>query len=474
MRFLIVFSLLLVSCSPYSPKPPDAPLGSIPEAFSNTGLVSVKGAPIKLQWWREFNNVELNTLIENVLASNYSLKAAWKRLEQARALSRITGSQQFPQVNISPDASRTRTELKEVSAAQQARDTAYRNNFSLGSLLSFEIDLWKRIASETTASQLRAEASRADVENTALLLVGTTTEIWLRANELKSLMQLLYQQIEASKQLLELTELRFAVGKGSALDVLQQRQQLKATELDLPALQAQLDEALFQLAVLQGIVPNDQAVDLNGAFPALPDFPDVLTPADLLYTRPDLRSAMLRSQASEYDIAAAVANRFPKLALNLNYNFSAADVADLFTSEVGSIASNAVLPLIDGGRRRAVVDQSEAAAEELLYNYSELYLNALRDVEVALSKERNQKDLVEELDNQLKLAQKTLEESKSRYANGLSDYLQVIVSLQALQAIERRVISENRSLLVSRAQLYRAIGGSWTQRLEENNKVKST
>ena len=70
------------------------------------------------------------------------------------------------------------------------------------------------------------------------------------------------------------------------------------------------------------------------------------------------------------------------------------------------------------------------------------------------------------LEQQRALAQSTLDVSRARYANGQLDYLNVLIAVQSLQALERRLIGEQRALLAIRAELYRALGGRWTERLE--------
>ena len=62
--------------------------------------------------------------------------------------------------------------------------------------------------------------------------------------------------------------------------------------------------------------------------------------------------------------------------------------------------------------------------------FGRIYLEALQEVEVALVQEKYQKRLLARLSNELAIAQDTLRESRSRYINGLNDYLRVIVALQ--------------------------------------------
>jgi outer membrane protein TolC len=273
----------------------------------------------------------------------------------------------------------------------------------------------------------------------------------------------LQEQIQVSQSLLELTEVRFGVGAGSAVDVLQQRQQLEATQAEIPVVRSTLNTSYHQLAVLLGSTPG--SLDMlapDGRLPALPPFPQLGAPALLLMARPDLQAAQLRLQAADFRVAAAVAERLPRLVLDLSYEFSARSFATVFRQEVGSLVGNLVLPLIDGGRRRNQVLRQKAATQELLDRFGQAYLEALLEIEDALVRERFQVELIKNLENQISLAQATLQESQSRYVYGLINYLTVLIAVQSLQGLQRRMISENRGLLSNRARLYRALGGHWT------------
>ena len=51
-------------------------------------------------WWREFHSAELDQLIARGLSSNYTLKAAVSRIDQARASAQVTGAAQYPALNL--------------------------------------------------------------------------------------------------------------------------------------------------------------------------------------------------------------------------------------------------------------------------------------------------------------------------------------------------------------------------------------
>jgi NodT family efflux transporter outer membrane factor (OMF) lipoprotein len=420
-------------------------------------------------WWHDFDDSALTKSIETAFDSNLNLAAAWSRLAQVAELGAVVGSSRFPQVAVEAGASRSRLENSKATLTDGTIVdlTQYSSNYIVQNGLSYEVDLWGRITSQVRAQGYRIEASRADAENTALLIAGTMTELWFRAQEQQALLDLLEEQIGVNRTLLELTELRMSLGRGSAVDVLQQRQQLVATESEVPIVKNTLEQTQNQLAALLGKTPNEfDASSISGAMPALPKLPEMVAPLDLLETRPDLRASLSRIQAAEYDIAEAVADRFPTLRLGLSYDFSATRFADIFSQQLATIIGSTALPIVDGGRRRAEVRRRKAAVQELSSLFGQSYLDAIIELENALVQEKRQIELLSLLEKRIQISKATLDETRARYMNGLSDYLPVILALQARQNLERRQIVEQRALLVARSRLYRAIGGQWTDSLQ--------
>lgn len=457
--------LWIVGCSPFSISGQSGPALEVPAQFHQDNLPPQESVAYSgNRWWSKFGDNDLNTLIDTSISSNYSLQAMWKRLEATRALARVAAGERYPQINLSAGAARSRFDPGVADSGGGAltnTDAAiYQNQLFVQSGLSFELDLWRRISSTVNAQELRIDAAVADYENSSQLLAGTVTEIWFRACQQRALLKLLNQQIETSQTLLELTRLRFSAGRGNAIDVLQQQQQLAALQVELPVVEGDYQTLLNQLAILGGIAPGESVSGIKprGRFPDLPEFPALVRPVDLLKLRPDLRKLSFQLQAAEYDIATAVAERFPRLAVGLSYEFSTQKITDLFTNELGKVFSDIALPLVDGGGRRARVDLRKAEYEVLVADFAQQFLDALRDVEDSVVFERSQKDLLQRLEHQTDLARRTLKESQIRYANGLSDYVPVVLAIQSVQGLERRVLLEKRQLLIARSRLYRALG----------------
>jgi len=456
--FLVLPSLLLQGCRVHYVSPCRKPPVSIPEQFN---YEDENGEGLLSEWWKEFEQQELNRVVGRALLDNLDIKQSWSRLSQARAALCIAGSAKVPSVDLE-----TSTEFKDE--IRSGGSDLIGMTYLVKPALSYEIDLWRRIDSKVRAAWYDAQTSVEDLEAAALLLTGSVTESWFTIQEQKALKRLIEHQIEVSGTLLELVELHFSTGSASALDVYQQRLQYEETKATLIPVRERLQTAIHQLNTLLGQTPEEGVVLEPGPERIeLPPFPDMGTPMQLLCRRPDLRSAYNKLIAADYQVAAAVADCFPKLTLPTSYEFKSGSLTDLFTSSIFRIALKAVTPIFDGSRRRCEVKRQQAIVCERLYSFGQRFLTALREVEDAVVTEKLQIELIEQLNKEVEIAKRNLEEARQRNSLGLNDYLTVISAIQSLQRLERRVISEQKKLLSNRAKLYRALGAPCLVRCED-------
>lgn len=88
-------------------------------------------------------------------------------------------------------------------------------------------------------------------------------------------------------------------------------------------------------------------------------------------------------------------------------------------------------------------------------------LNAFREVEDALIQEQKQKERIEVLERRLDLAQKTNKQLRVEFLNGLSEYLDVLLSLDQEQQLQRDILEAQQTLLEHRITLYRTLAGGF-------------
>jgi len=456
---LIFLAQAMLSCTPFGPavRLPQE-IAPVPASYSIEDTVSEP----RQRWWETFGDDKLNVYIEEALSGNQTLAAYWARLGKARALAVKAGADIVPAVSAEAGASYTRIPTTEGSSAQ----TTENDDYSLGLVASYEVDLWGRVRAETQSANMSAAASRYDLNGAAITIAAEVAERWARIISQRQQMILLQRQLAANKTYLDLVELRFRKSQASALDVMQQRQLVERVKAQVPLIELEERLLLDELAVLMGRQPYNGPGFERDALPELDALPAAGIPAQLLEFRPDILAAYQRLSAADQDLAAARADRLPALRLTGSAAYSSTELDQLFDNWLLNLAAGVTAPLIDGGRRKAEVIYAESAVQEQLADYRQTVLNAVREVESALIREEKLRENIIGIENQLEAAQTALEEAGFRYTNGLIDYLPVLTQLLSVQNLELDLITRRTELLIARMDLYRAIGSSWTDELE--------
>jgi outer membrane protein TolC len=178
----------------------------------------------------------------------------------------------------------------------------------------------------------------------------------------------------------------------------------------------------------------------------------------------------LSIQAADLRVAAAIADRFPKVSLSTSINTSAPDLQDFFNNWLATLAGNLVVPIIDGGRRVAEVDRNKAVTAENLDLYGQKILNALQEVDNALAQEYQQHKRVDSLQKQLRYSSDANSQIRMRYGYGGIDFLRILTSLINLQSLERSMIRAERELIEYRINLYRSLAGGWELKKPETER----
>ena len=294
--------MIIVSCMPFKPKARVSPAGELPKTFS---LYSEKSEPIN-RWWEEFNDAELDTLIERAISGNFTLREAWSRLNQARALAVQVGAALYPDLTGTAGASYARERTQNGSAI-----TEFGDNYSLGIVSSYELDLWGRIRSEHESALLETSAVREDVNAAAMTLAAEVANRWISIISQKLQKQLLQRQLKNNLLYLELTELRFRNAMVSVLDVYQQKQIVESVRAEIPLVEAQEQLLRHELAVLLGKPPLTFLSITREDLPMPTELPATGLPADLLSARPDLRAAGMRLKAADWQAGEPSAGNQP-------------------------------------------------------------------------------------------------------------------------------------------------------------------
>jgi outer membrane protein TolC len=421
----------------------------LPEAFFAAGQPSGdKG----LLWQQSFTSPHLQRDGQLLLDTNFELTAARARVVQAAATYGVSRSARLPSIEVGLEGERAKTASR--------GNTTRTDSIDFEVALNWELDLWGGSKARQRSAALKLQEHEALVDQITLDLQLLLVENWIVHHAARRLGQLLAAQRTVNAQLLELTALRLAQGQGTALDLLQQQRRLTTSDRALPAVDARRRSATNAYAVLMGRLPDGS--DLRPeALPRLKPLQGLTSPRRLLNDRPDLRAAFLALQAADQAVAAAIADRLPRLSIGFSYLESGNSLANLGETTLLGATAGLLAPVFDAGRLKAKVTQREAEASESLAVLEQAMLEAVREVEDALLSERTLFEEQRLIKKELLIAQDTVRTTRMRYLKGQENFLAVLLALNRLQNLQVDDLGLQEALLINRCRLLRAIGAKW-------------
>ena len=451
MRLVIVtlVGLVLMACSPLTP-PPATEL-AVPATYSLP--VAANGEIDTEGWWLDFADPQLKELQARLVTDNLNLRQAFLRLEQLEARQRSAQAGLFPTLNLNASGRREQT----VGQSGETRASAGR----LALEAAYEIDLWQRLRYRTAAADLRLLVGEEELRTLLLSLSARLAELYFIGVEQRAQLDLLEQRLNRNQELVRIIAERYQSGLAAASELYQAQQNLAQMEAQLPLFEITLSQTSNAMALLLGQPPGSIRIE-RADLPALSNVIDIGLPASLLRRRPDVSAALLELEAADQDLAAALADRLPRLDLSANIGrsvtrLSSGDVTGTFWS----LALGLAQPLFDGGRLKAASDLQQAIRDEKQLAGQLTILTAIEEVESALLAEQGSFRREQLLEQQQEMNSKVLNIRTENYLLGLTDSLELLRSEMAQLEVRSQLLSNRRQLIGHRISLIRALGGHW-------------
>jgi len=439
-------------------------------------LADTSGAPLN-RWWESFGDNTLNTLVESALVHNNDLAAAAGRVLEAEAMLGGAKSQQLPTLSIGGNTVRSKS--SEVGASPFI--PLHNNSFSANATLSYEADLWGRLARGKEASLASLLASHQDRRALAQSLIAGVVRTWLQIRELQMQVEVNERTVINFSDNLENVQNRYHRGLVTALDVHLAGQNLASAQAIGPINKMNLADARRRLEILVGRYPAGliTASDLENsdgtlrkvAMPQPLEKVPAGLPSDLLERRPDLVAAEMRLHSTVARIGEAKATLYPRISLTASTGTSSNELNELFTSpsSIWSLAGNLFMPLLNRGATKAQIKAAEARSLQATANYRSTILQAFSEVESALDQDYFQKQQEDFLVESVKSARRSVDLAEDRYLRGLDNILVALESQRRLYNAESQLLTTERLRRTARVNLIQALGGPWDELTTDRN-----
>ena len=443
----------------YHPQQPTVPAGWVGVAKTPTGLSVATAHPAELaQWWRQFNDPILTTLVEGTVKTNLDLQLARTRLRQARATRGVAIGGLWPALTASGAYQRLHT-------AGAMPDNQQQDLYQAGLDAVWELDLFgghrRSVESATANIQVAIEGIR-DVQ------VSLVAEVALNYIQLRGFQQeivIAQNNLKAQQHTAEITHKRWNVGFASALDVANADSNVATTESQIPVFETAMQQSIYALSVLLARPPGDLLEQLSptGNLPRVPAQVPVGLPSDLLRRRPDIHEAEAQVHAASAQIGVAIADLFPKFSLTgtMSWNSNLLHTWWTEASRSFGIGPSVTWPIFQGGAIVSNVRLQEALRDQAFITYQKTVLAAFQDVENALIAFAKEQQHCKALNDAVVANRKAVDLSLQLYTEGQIDFLNVLNAQRSLYASEDALVQSERSIATNLIALYKALGGGW-------------
>ncbi|MFC3608326.1 efflux transporter outer membrane subunit [Stutzerimonas tarimensis] len=410
--------------------------------------------------WRDFfQDPALHRLVEIALAENRDLRVAALNLQAYQALYRIQRADRWPLISADAAGSRSRT----PGSLSPSGEATVGNQYSATLGVSWELDLFGRIASLREQALEQYFASEAAQRSTQVALVASVANAWLTWQADQTLLRLTRETLDAYEHSLRLTQRSFDVGVASALDLSQARSAVDSARVAFErySRQVALDRNALVLLLGRGI-PEDIEPGWDQERLQLADLPVGLS-STLLTQRPDILQAEHALKAANANIGAARAAFFPRIGLTGAAGTASNELSGLFDGGSGywSFLPSISVPIFTAGQLRASVDYAELSRDAQIARYEQAIQVAFREVSDGLAARvtyarqvQAQRALVETSQDYYRLAER-------RYRTGVDSYLLLLDAQRQLFDAQQQLILDQLAQLSSEVELFKALGGGW-------------
>ncbi len=435
-----------------------------PQAFRGQPAQPDVKSIADLAWWELYRDPVLEKLIRTALQQNYDVNIALARVDEFRSQAGIAGFGSIPQISAGGSASRSRISTVGPTPLP-ASAKPVRSTYNTSVDVSYEIDLWGRVAGLQAAARADLLVSEFARDTTRVSVISSVANAYFTLRTLDQQLYVTGRTVGTREKFLELTRAQFRRGVVSGLDVSRAEASVATARAVIPQYQSQIaqTENLLQILLGENPAPIVRAAASDAQFfPTPPEVPAGL-PAALLERRPDLRQAESTLLGSSARLKAVKASLFPAISLTGSLGSQSAALTDLFTGPAKTWAFGLSLlqPIIDANRNKYQVEIFTAREKQVLLQYQQIVAQAFREVADALAARQGNSDALRTIDGQIDALRTVRELVLKRYAAGFSSYFEVIDAERTLFDAELQRVQYYSGTLTSLVQIYKALGGGW-------------
>jgi multidrug efflux system outer membrane protein len=459
---VLMTTMLLAACA----VGPDyrRPEVATPDQFVGVDGTQFSTADVEREFWRAFNDEQLNEIIERALTANHDIRIATARLREARALRGEARLDLAPTVQAATSYTRARASDRQLAPAPTTADRE-QDFYDSGFDAFWELDFFGRVRRQVEASSAEVQSAEAGVYATQVSVTAEVARNYFELRGAQEQLAVARRNADNQGETVRITQARLDAGRGTQLDASRAQAQLSATLATIPDLEAAVTRSMLRLGVLTGQAPEALLPQLSTAraLPTLPVAHDIGTPELLLRRRPDIRVAERNLAAATAQIGVAVGDLFPRITFLGRWGFDAVNRGDLGDpgTQSYSFGPSISWAAFDLGRVRQRIKQREAATDRALATYEKTVLQALEETDASLTEYSKAIVKQQHLQESATASLEAAKLARARYESGVADFLAVLDAERSALAAEDQLARSETQTATALLATYKALGGGF-------------
>ncbi|MBQ4471664.1 MAG: efflux transporter outer membrane subunit, partial [Alphaproteobacteria bacterium] len=413
---------------------------------------------------QDFQDSELNKLIEEAMDRAPDIRTAIARVEAGRAARMAAVAGLFPTLDATGSYEKQKFHENTLLMPNEKL-------YQAGLSIAWDVDIFGKKSREIEAASAQEAQLKAELENVMISVVTEVGSAYVGLRTAQYLLQKTRDDLKIQKALAGLTQDKYKSGLSNAIDVNQAEYQLATTQAVIPKLEMEIETYQNTLAVLTGrpagslqkrLKPNKRnLITMPFRFP----IKKLSTlPADVVRYRPDVFGMEEALKAQNARVGQAISSLFPTISLAALFGFESVHLNRLTnnSAQKRSYQASVNAPLFHFGVLWQNVKIEEANMKAEVASYEKTLLNAtkeIRDILVGLKKMESRHKNLEMAWHKMDAAAKL---ARHRYESGLIDYFQVLDAEERRIAAQSEVITSAGALYQNILNFYKAIGGQFT------------
>jgi NodT family efflux transporter outer membrane factor (OMF) lipoprotein len=424
------------------------------------------------RWWQNFNDPVLARLVERAMQSNLDLRQAHSRIVQARAQRGVEVAAFWPNANVGASYSKSGTSgnsttfVDPVTGTTSSRTSGgTRDSYRAGFDASWELDVFGGVRRGIEAAEADIAASIEDQRDVLILITSEVALNYVNLRGFQRQITIAQENLQSQLRSADLTRRRQRGGLVSGLDVANAEAQVASTRSQIPLLEQNARQTLYNIALLLGQEPSALVAELEQPteIPPTPANVPIGLPSELLRRRPDIRRAEQQLHSATARVGVATADLFPRFSLTGQLGTTGSEFSALgnWSSRFWSVGPSISWPIFSAGRIRANIAVQNAVQEQAAMSYEQAVLTALNDVEVALVAYSREQEHRQSLVEAVAANRRAVDLATQLYTQGQTGFLDVLSAQRSLYVSEDALVRSDTTVATNLVALYKALGGGW-------------